>query len=290
MADSKDASTGRSFVRGSRPPSGGSSDPRSTARNEALYPVLRRRCGRVRRRAATEWPEPLSSRNAAIGCSYIDGASREVLAEHHGLVVSSVKKILWRLQIPLRPRRHCWKKRFWSYVEIGLPGECWPWVGATGGSSAAYGVFGFTGDNADYAHRIAFSIFCGPIEDGVVIRHTCDNPPCCNPSHLLPGSHQDNVDDMVFRGRNLFGERHPKATMTDEIALSIMSSHGQIWDGKTRCAKDVVQALMDQHGVGRGAVLSLLDGRTWRHLPRPAHLLSAVRESVRVGESRRPDP
>jgi hypothetical protein len=42
----------------------------------------------------------------------------------------------------------------------------------------------------------------GPIPDGQLIRHTCDNPPCCNPAHLLNGTTADNMRDMVRRRRH----------------------------------------------------------------------------------------
>jgi len=34
-----------------------------------------------------------------------------------------------------------------------------------------------------------------------VVRHTCDNIKCINPSHLLGGTHLDNMNDRSKRGR-----------------------------------------------------------------------------------------
>ena len=51
------------------------------------------------------------------------------------------------------------------------------------------------------AHRVAFMLAGGAIDDGAVIRHTCDNPACVNPAHLLSGRNIDNVRDMWRRGR-----------------------------------------------------------------------------------------
>jgi hypothetical protein len=44
--------------------------------------------------------------------------------------------------------------------------------------------------------------------DGMEARHTCDNDWCINREHLLPGTSQDNSDDMVQRGRAQRGEKH----------------------------------------------------------------------------------
>jgi hypothetical protein len=41
----------------------------------------------------------------------------------------------------------------------------------------------------------------GPVPPGKIVRHTCDNPPCVNPLHLMNGTSADNSRDMVLRGR-----------------------------------------------------------------------------------------
>lgn len=57
------------------------------------------------------------------------------------------------------------------------------------------------------AHRVAYERWVGPIPDGHVVRHRCDNPPCINPEHLITGTQGQNIQDMIDRGRhlNLFG-------------------------------------------------------------------------------------
>lgn len=51
------------------------------------------------------------------------------------------------------------------------------------------------------AHRLAYLIGNGPFDSSLVIRHMCDNPQCCNPKHLIPGTHADNMRDKLVRGR-----------------------------------------------------------------------------------------
>lgn len=88
--------------------------------------------------------------------------------------------------------------RFWVRVEKS--DGCWLWTGSR--MTHGYGVLTVNGRPIG-AHRYSYSIANGPIADDVVIRHSCDNPPCVNPAHLLAGTQTDNVHDMLERGRHV---------------------------------------------------------------------------------------
>jgi len=94
--------------------------------------------------------------------------------------------------------------RFWGRVDIRQSeAECWNWNGAVHGNG--YGNFRVPGLGRKniQAHRMAFllsnAILPGP---QLVVRHKCDNPICCNPSHLEVGTSMDNARDKVERGRH----------------------------------------------------------------------------------------
>jgi hypothetical protein len=86
---------------------------------------------------------------------------------------------------------------FETRVDRRGPDECWPWTGPI--NNQGYGTHGAH----DLAHRTALANHLGrPIRPGMIAMHTCDNPPCCNPRHLVEATRQDNQRDMAAKGRN----------------------------------------------------------------------------------------
>ncbi len=88
---------------------------------------------------------------------------------------------------------------FWARVQVGDPDSCWPWLGQR--SRKGYGVLSYAGKKKS-AHRLSVVFSTGEgVPDGLCVCHKCDNPPCCNPSHLFIGTHQENMQDMYDKGR-----------------------------------------------------------------------------------------
>lgn len=73
-----------------------------------------------------------------------------------------------------------------------------------------YGQLNFNGAITK-AHRLSYAAFVGPITGGLFVCHKCDNPKCCNPAHLFLGTQQDNVADMVAKGRSHKGRKFKNA-------------------------------------------------------------------------------
>lgn len=95
--------------------------------------------------------------------------------------------------------------RFMLKVRV-KPG-CWIWNGTI--DADGYGRCKVNCEAA-YAHRASWVFVNGPIPDGLVVCHRCDNPPCVRPSHLFLGTQRDNITDAVSKGRMCRGDAHPK--------------------------------------------------------------------------------
>jgi hypothetical protein len=121
---------------------------------------------------------------------------------------------LFFVYMKYKPTVEWYKKR---HVQIDSQSGCWIWTGSR--HRRGYGRAGKQGA----AHRLFFEYYVEPIKAGNFVCHTCDNPPCVNPFHLFQGTCQDNVNDMVSKNRQAFGEKSGTATLTEADVRRIIS-------------------------------------------------------------------
>ncbi len=111
----------------------------------------------------------------------------------------------------------------WARVEIRAADECWPWLGRV--DDGGYGRFEWGGE-LWLAHRAAL-IVSGRDPGQLRGLHSCDNPPCCNPQHLFPGTQAENISDMMSKGRHVAvtakGSEHTNAKLSDDQVRRIRS-------------------------------------------------------------------
>jgi hypothetical protein len=77
--------------------------------------------------------------------------------------------------------------------------KCFEWIGAR--DVNGYGKFRVMPGMTASAHRLAYEMARGPIPQGSVLLHTCDNPVCVRVTHLRAGTQSDNIRDMHAKGR-----------------------------------------------------------------------------------------
>ena len=123
------------------------------------------------------------------------------------------------------------KERFWEKVAKNgsIPahkpylGRCWPWTASTNKKGYGHIKEGSPSQRTLNSHRVSYELEYGAIPTGdgyhgTCVLHSCDNPSCCNPSHLFLGTNQDNVNDMVKKGRTGGGapskEKNGRAKLT----------------------------------------------------------------------------
>ena len=158
-------------------------------------------------------------------------------------------------------------QKFWNCVnKLGtIPdsskkciGNCWEWTGPL--TKNGYGTF--SGVNRMTAHRKSYVIKFGLIPKGMLVCHKCDNRKCINPDHLFIGTHQDNMKDMVSKGRSKYqpaplGELNPVSKLTNNDIRQIMKLNE---DGMSS------RAIAKVIGVSYNAICMVLLGRTWSHI------------------------
>jgi len=155
-------------------------------------------------------------------------------------------------------------ERFRAKYEIDPISGCYNWTAYK--TPVGYGRF--TYDRKPYqAHRWIYEYLNGPIEEGLVVRHQCHNPACVNPEHLLLGTHQDNMDDMVRAGRSSKapkaahkGEKNPMSILTEQDVILIKKFF------KRHNEHGVNVFLGRWFNVSRNTISEIKFGRSWSHL------------------------
>lgn len=147
--------------------------------------------------------------------------------------------------------------RFWSYVDKSEgPTACWPWRGARDANE--YGAFQLPKKLVG-AHRFAWFLSYGD-PGQLFICHHCDNPPCCNPSHLFIGTAQDNTTDCVLKLRHVHGEAVHTSKLKEADIYAIQEKRRE---GAS------IQSLATEYDVTLASIVFVLTGRTWKHITNP---------------------
>lgn len=148
--------------------------------------------------------------------------------------------------------------QFWSSKTVSDKG-CWEWTRSL--RSNGYGQLRWKERANISAHRLSYILSKGPIPDGMLVCHTCDNRKCINPDHLFLGTYQDNHDDMILKGRKRWVARrgsmqgNSKLNEADVALIKRKLSEGE--KGRHIAAK---------FGVSPSTISLIKLGKFWRHV------------------------
>lgn len=146
-------------------------------------------------------------------------------------------------------------KRFWPKVEKRGVDQCWLWTGHV--VEQGYGVIHRHGSKTSLirSHRAAWELTYGPIPAGMLVCHKCDVRRCCNPRHLFLGTHKDNTQDMMTKGRGPTGEKQGRSKLTwDQV--STIRQRIAAGEQQTQIAKEL--------GVSKAAISLIKLGTNWK--------------------------
>ena len=152
----------------------------------------------------------------------------------------------------MRTRNRVTKGWILKRIRLDVNG-CWIWD--NGKDRDGYGLL-IHRKKKKKVHRVTYMLWVGRIPKGLSIRHTCDVTRCCNPEHLLIGTHTDNMKDMYDRGRavDLRGEGNPMSKLTDKAIRHIRNS-------------DLLQRELGEiYSVSNSLVSMVQRGKIWKHV------------------------
>lgn len=146
----------------------------------------------------------------------------------------------------------------WDKVKVGDPSECWPWTGYI--NTWGYGDASFMGKRVN-ASRAAYLSTHGEIATGLVVCHSCDNPACCNPSHLRADTQANNLAECREKGRQTYktGASHHrcKAKLTEADVRDVRARYAQ---GQRQ------EDIGAMYGIYGATVSRIVNRKSWSHV------------------------
>jgi len=149
------------------------------------------------------------------------------------------------------------KEDVWKKINILSNEECWEWRGSS--TSDGYGRMDYHGKKF-LTHRLVYELTYGSIPDNLCVLHHCDNPKCCNPTHLFSGTVDDNIRDKIQKKRQsgAIGNKnsHCKINDLDVIQIKLLYASGKYYQ----------RELAIQFGITQSTISAIIRGDLWKHL------------------------
>lgn len=133
--------------------------------------------------------------------------------------------------------------------------RCWQWEASAYGPG--YGSFKVNRKSTS-AHRFSYQLFYGRIPKGLCVLHSCDNRLCVKPTHLRLGTHKENMEDCIKRGRIAWGERQGLSRFSVSQVKAIRHLHG--------VQKISIYKIAKMYKCSTSALESIVKYKTWKRI------------------------
>lgn len=141
--------------------------------------------------------------------------------------------------------------RFWT--KVNKTQDCWLWTANT----CRDGYGNITANKIQYkAHRYSLLIHGVAVPKGSIVMHTCDNPSCVRPEHLIVATQQDNIKDKVIKNRQAVGEAIGVSKLTESTVLEIRSLYPTL----------SIRKLSRKYNTCENNVRAIVKRETWKHI------------------------
>lgn len=167
--------------------------------------------------------------------------------------IASGRGIYCSIQCRVFGNRKTLAERFTKHLSAPNNNGCILWTGAT--HKDGYGII-YSGNKSPrvlLAHRVAYLIANGELDQSMNICHSCDVPLCVNINHLFIGTQLDNIADCIAKGR------HSSKKLSEESVKQIRLRRDEV---EKNCA-----AIGREFGVSSTTIRNIISRKTWKHLP-----------------------
>jgi hypothetical protein len=148
-------------------------------------------------------------------------------------------------------------ERFAAKYDVAADG-CWNWRFAKPRlHPPRANTFNYLG-KVMTAYRASYLMNVGPIPDGMLVCHSCDNGMCVNPDHLWLGTHADNTNDAIRKGRanTPHGVAKPNSKLNPEKVREIRALLAT--GGRSQ------RSIAREYGINHSTLQDLVNGITWK--------------------------
>ena len=147
------------------------------------------------------------------------------------------------------------KSDVFKHYKINKETDCWVWQGSYF-SNNPYGQFMVNRKNYR-VHRLSYEVSNKvTLLSSTNVCHSCDNPKCINPNHLFLGTHQDNRNDCISKGRQANGEQINRCKLTKKEVLEI----------RAKFKKGNSVEISKEYGVTPENINCIIRRKTWKHI------------------------